>query len=32
MFGGAFTNAAQAVTAELRFNEAGDLVDFVSDN
>jgi hypothetical protein len=29
---GVFTNASQAVTAELTFNEAGDVVDFVSDD
>jgi hypothetical protein len=29
---GVFTNGAQTVTAELTFNEAGDLVDFVPDD
>jgi hypothetical protein len=29
---GVFTNASQRVSAELTFNEAGDLVDFVSDD
>lgn len=29
---GVFTNGGQSVTAELTFNEAGDLVDFVSDD